>query len=84
MAKDIFSDFVWHSSIGIDSQISGFKKFHTVLPNNKKARSMFIASKNRLLIHKTTQALWRVSEDGTQIEPVFDTDVLTEEELGDL
>jgi hypothetical protein len=81
---EFFDDFAWHSSIGIDEGIE-YKKFFTKLPNNKKAMSMFIASADKkLLIHKTTQALWRVSEDGSSIEPVFDTDVLTEDELDNI
>ena len=81
--QEFFEDFVWHSAIGIDSTVSGDKKFCTRLPNNRRARSMFLtAADGKLLIHRTSQALWRVSEDGKSIEPVFNTDVLTEEELG--
>jgi len=81
--SDFFDDFVWHSAIGIDSEVDGHKRFYTRLPNSKKARGMFFcaAGDSRLLIHRTTQALWRVSDDGGSIEPVFDTDVLTEDDL---
>lgn len=79
---DYFSDFSWHSSIGIDGSIQGQKKFYTKLPNTKKARELFItASDSSLLIHKATQALWKISDDGNAIVPVFDTDILTEEDL---
>lgn len=85
MGKEFYSDFVWHSAIGIDSVVDGHKRFCTRLPNTRKARSMFFraAGDGKLLIHRTTQALWRVSEDGGSIEPVFDTDVLTEEDLAE-
>jgi hypothetical protein len=80
MSRDIFEDFMWHSSIGIDAALDGNKKFVTRLPNNKKARAMFTASSDNTLIHKTTQALWRITPDKGSIEPVFATDVLTEDE----
>lgn len=81
--SEFFRDFLWHSAIGIDTGIEGEKNFCTRLPNTKKARAMFASAngEGRLLIHKTSQALWRVSEDGKSIEPVFDTDVLTEEDI---
>jgi hypothetical protein len=81
---DIFEEFNWHSSIGIDKDLSGYKRFYSKMANTKKAREMFItASDSNLLIHKTTQALWRVSEDGKAIEPVFDTDVLTDKDISE-
>jgi len=80
--RDFFDDFVWHSAIGIDQSVDGHKRFYTRVPNTKNARNMFISTDDsKLLIHRTTQALWRVSEDGQHIEPIFDTDVLTEDEL---
>ena len=78
--NDIFDGFAWHSAIGIDETLVGNKRFVTKVPNTKKARSMF-AQAGDLLIHKTTKSLWKFSDDGTSIEPVFSSDVLTEEEL---
>ena len=84
MAKnDIFGDFNWNSSIGIDCALDGTKRFVTRLPNNREARSMFVGSGDNLLIHKTTRCLWRISDDKKTIEPVFGNDVLTEEEVTD-
>lgn len=81
MDKEFFSDFSWHSSFGIDETVK-CNNYYTKLKNNKKARSMFIsAGDNKLLIHKTTQALWKVSADGNYIEPVFESDILTAEDL---
>jgi hypothetical protein len=81
MGKDIFDGFLWHSSIGIDDNLDGRKKFVTRIANTPKARSMFIASGDSFLIHRTTRALWKLSDDKKSIEPVFDTDVLGEEEV---
>lgn len=82
---EFFQDFVWHSSIGIDTEVGGNKKFYTKLSNTKEARSLFVCgSDSNLLIHKATQALWKISDDGKSIVPVFDTDVLTEEDLKNL
>jgi len=43
--------------------------------------SMFIAASDGLLIHKTTKCLWRISDDKKSIEPVFGSDVLSDEEV---
>jgi len=85
MNRDIFDDFAWHSSIGIDASIAGNSRFVTRIPNTKKARGQFIvASGDNFLIHKTTKALWKVSEDKRSIEPLFPTDVLTAEQLEEI
>ncbi len=81
MSQDILEGFCWHSSIGIDSTMEGHKKFVTRLPNNRMARSMFNASGNNLLIHKTTRCLWKLSDDKKTIEPVFSSDVLSEDDV---
>ena len=78
---DIFDGFSWHSAIGIDVDLDGSKKFVTKVANNKSARSMFIVAGKNMLIHKTTKCLWKFSDDGNSIEPVFSTDVLSEDEV---
>ena len=83
MSGDIFEGFCWHSSIGIDSNLEGNKKFVTRMPNNIQARSMFTASGNNLLIHKTTRCLWKLSDDKQTIEPVFSSDVLSVDEVAE-
>lgn len=80
MDKDFFASFAWHSSLGMDC-VAGKVKAIKSLPNNKVARGFFFSAGNKLLIHKTTKCLWRVSKDGKTIEPVFASDVLTEEDL---
>jgi hypothetical protein len=79
--RDILESFNWHSSIGIDDTIDGNKKFISRLRNTRKARGLFLSAGDSLLIHRATKALWKVSDDGKYIEPVFDTDVLSEEDL---
>jgi len=79
--NDILEGFCWHSSIGIDLAIDGSKNFVTRLPNTRRARSMFTASGKDYLIHKTTNALWKMSDDRSCIEPVFGTDILSEDDV---
>jgi hypothetical protein len=81
MSRDIFDGFLWHSAIGIDASLDGNKKFVTRIANTSRARAMFIASGDNFLIHRTTRALWKLSDDKKTIEPVFDTDVLGEDEV---
>ena len=81
MSQDIFEGFCWHSSIGIDTTLDGNKRFVTRLPNNRIAREMFTASGNNLLIHKTTKSLWKLSDDKQTIEPVFSSDVLSDDDV---
>lgn len=77
-----FEEFVWHSAL---DNIGGKKRFCNRLPNSSMVRQFFAATNSgNYLVHKTTSALWRVSEDGKSIEPVFDSDVLSENELEDL
>lgn len=80
--RDFLENFEWHSSLGIDGNVSEKKNFKKRFANTKKARSMFLCAGENFLIHKATNALWRISEDKKSIVPVFDTDVLSEEDLG--
>ena len=81
---EIINNFDWHSSLGFDFK-SDEKKKISKLPNTRQARKMFVANDDsNMLIHKTSQALWTVSEDGNSIEAVFDSDVLTPEDLESL
>lgn len=79
--NDIFENFNWHSSIGIDQALYGDKRFVTRMPNTASARNMFADSGENILIHKTTRCLWKISDDKKTIEPVFSNDVLTEDEV---
>ena len=79
--NDIFENFSWHSSIGIDQTLAGDKKFVSRLPNTASTRLMFVAAGNDILIHKTTRCLWKISDDKKTIQPVFSNDVLTDDEV---
>lgn len=78
---DVFDGFCWHSCIGIDSSLEGHKRFVTRMPYDRTAASMFISAGNNLLIHKTTRCLWEFSKDKKSIVPVFNSDVLSEDEV---
>ena len=83
MAKeDVFEGFTWHSAIGIDATLDG-KRFVSRIPKTKRAMSLFEAAGNDLLIHKTSRCLWKLSDDKKYIEPVFGTDVLTDEDVAE-
>lgn len=74
------SDFRWHSSFALDDAFSG-KQVVTRMKVSKDVLAKFIRAKDesKFLVHKASRALWRFSEDGQYIEPVFDEDILTEE-----
>lgn len=85
MKRDILDSFSWHSSIGIDVALSGNKQFVTRLSNTASTRKHFVAaSGDNFLVHKTTKALWRVSDDDQTIEPVYPTDILSEDEAKEI
>lgn len=72
-------EIIHHSAL---SENEGRQRLCTSLPNSKKARKMFLATDSgKLLIHKATNALWKVSKDGNRIEPVFESDILSEEDV---
>lgn len=79
---DFFENYHWHSSLELNEDIRGKKIIHSLTATQKnKDRFLKIASNSNFLIHKATKELWRISEDGTKIEPVFPDDVLTEDNL---
>lgn len=80
MSDDILKDFNWHSAFGLDGILeSNYPKIAS-MANNAKNRKLFVASSDNTLIHKTTKALWKISEDGKRLEAVFSTDILTNED----
>ena len=82
MTGVLFEKFSWHSSIGLDEALDGSKRFVTRLPNTIATRRHFKAAAggDNFLIHKTTKALWKMSEDKQSIEPLYPTDVLSEDQ----
>lgn len=79
---DIFNDFRWHSSMKPTRTISK-KRIIRSLPAKSASLSRFtrISHDGSYLIHKSTKALWKFSDDRQRIEPVFKDDVLTEDNL---
>jgi threonyl-tRNA synthetase len=82
MSDDIFEKFSWHSSIGLDETLDGSKRFVTKLPLTAATKRHFTATAkgDNFLIHKTTKALWRMSEDKKSIQPLYPTDILSEDQ----
>lgn len=80
MAHDVFESFDWHSSVGIDEALKE-SDVMVEMPWNIRTASMFTAAGGDLLVHKTTRCLWKMSRDKKTIEPVFDNDVLSEDEV---
>ena len=80
MATNIFKDYRWHSVMKPEQGISGKRKINS-LQANPSNLSHFnkVASGEKLLIHKSTKALWKFSDDKKSIVPVFKDDVLTED-----
>lgn len=79
---NFFDDYNWHSSLEIGENIKG-KKIVRRLAASRSNLSKFIriAKDSDYLIHKATKELWTFDQDGTTIKPVFDDDVLTEEQM---
>lgn len=79
---DFFNDYNWHSSLELGEGIKG-KKIVRRLTASRKNKSHFIriAKDSDYCIHKESKELWKFSDDGKYIEPVFPDDVLTEEQL---
>ena len=77
-----FNDFSWHSAIAPDSNIVNNKKIKqiTASDQNLQCFSLF-QPQSKLLIHKATKALWKFSDDGNYIYPVFAQDILTSKDL---
>jgi len=86
MKGDIFDKFSWHSSIGIDEALDGSRRFVTRLPNTTATRRHFVAASggDSFLVHKTTKALWRMSDDKKTIEPLFSADILSEDQAREI
>ncbi len=79
---DIFSDYRWHSSMEPQEGIAR-RRIIRRLPARRANLSRFIriSRDGSFLIHKSTKALWKFSDDHKTIEPVFKDDVLTEDTL---
>ena len=79
---NFFDDYNWHSSLEIGDGIKG-KKIVRKLAASRSNLSQFIriAKDSDYLVHKSTKELWAFDDDGMTIKPVFDDDVLTEDQM---
>ena len=82
----------WHSAIGFDIVDESNQRKKVAVLNSSENRSMFEAAGHpsqvrvasgsgstpgELLIHRSSRALWKVSDDGQRIEPAFSDDIIT-------
>ncbi len=79
--NNVFENFYWHSAIGMDEELNVDENFVVRMANTDENVGNFIKAGDSLLIHKTTQALWKITDDNASIEPVFGSDILTEDEI---
>lgn len=79
---NIFTDFKWHSSMEMPENIM-HKRVVKSLPVTASNLNKFmrVGNNGSFLIHKSSQALWKFSSDNKTIEPVFQDEVLTEDQL---
>jgi len=90
--EQMLADKQWHSAIGFDVVESSNQRTKEAMLNSLENRDLFeragyssnvrIASGNdgvpgELLIHRSSRALWKVSDDGKRIEPAFSDDIIT-------
>jgi hypothetical protein len=65
----------------MDAELGVSKKSIRRLANTPQVRLSFYTAGENFLIHKSKKALWKVSDDGKSIEPVFSSDVLDASEM---
>ena len=90
--EGLLSQKQWHSAIGFDIIDENNQKRKASISNNEENRAHFelagypsqvrVASGSRsapgeLLIHRSSRALWKISDDGNRIEPAFSDDIIT-------
>jgi len=90
--EQTLSDKQWHSAIGFDIVDSSHQRNKIAMDNSQenidqfdsaghpgqiKTASAIGGTPGELLIHRSSRALWRVSEDGQRIEPAFSDDIIT-------
>lgn len=84
-----FTNFSWHSSVGIDAALNNSKRYVASLPAESEYVAQMFRKAGRagdnkdLLIHKTKHSLWKFSKDNSCIEPIFASDVLTVDDIKD-
>ncbi len=78
-----FNNYTWHSTTELDEHSLFNKKINKLKASDDNVMQSFSRFKpeSKLLIHKATKALWKFSDDGEYIEPVFAEDILTSKDL---
>lgn len=79
---NFFEDYKWHSALELGEGIRGKRIVRKVTASRQnQSRFIRIAKDSDYCIHKATKELWKFSEDGKYIEPVFPDDVITSDQL---
>ena len=79
---DIFNGYGWTSHVEPKRGISGKKIVKSIEASEKNlAKFTRISSNGNALIHKSTNALWKFSDDKKRIEPLYSDEIITEDEL---
>ncbi len=79
---NFFEDYKWHSSLELGEGIQGKKIIRRLTASRQNAsRFIRLAKDSDYCIHTSTKELWKFSDDGKYIEPVFPDDVITEDQL---
>lgn len=79
---DFFKEYNWHSSLEVDNNLRGRRIVRRLTATKKNInRFLRLSSDSNFLIHKSSKELWRFSDDGDSIVPVFPDDILTEDDL---
>ena len=77
-----FNNFSWHSALALDQSMINNKKITKLAATEQNLQSFSLFEpQSKLLIHKSTKALWKFADDGKTIYPVFAQDILTTKDL---
>ena len=79
---DIFKDFKWNGYTEPRRGISSKRIVRSLVASEEnKSKFDHINANTNMLVHKSSRALWKFSDDHKTIEPVYTEDVLTEDEV---
>lgn len=81
MSKHVIEDIKWHSCIDLGDDNVSAKQLYKIPVSSMGQKFIKAHKDSSFLIHKSTKALWRFSDDGKYIKPVFEEDILTEGNL---
>lgn len=79
---DIFNDYKWTGYTEPQKGISGRKIVRSLVASEENLKKFSRVSQNSsMLVNKSSKALWKFSSDKKTIEPIYDNEVVTEEDL---